>query len=235
MKDWQRPPPPLDSGYWKLYVDHVLQADQGADLDFLVGNAARPRRVPTWPCGKAPYAQRVRPARQPLTPRLPRSRGGAAIGRQQRRKRLTARAGVFRPRADVAASDHPAVIGRRRHDDLETQDPHRLSGRVGDDLGVRRRRVVRRRSRRARRRRATRSFPRRAPAITGRPATGTGAATSTSGSTATGSVIVTATSITRRGGSRTATSGACTTARWDRDHDGVPNAVDAHPDNPRRP
>ena len=24
-------------GYWKLYVDHVLQADQGADLDFLVG------------------------------------------------------------------------------------------------------------------------------------------------------------------------------------------------------
>ena len=25
------------SGYWKLYVDHVLQADEGADLDFLVG------------------------------------------------------------------------------------------------------------------------------------------------------------------------------------------------------
>jgi len=37
MKEWKRPPPPLDSGYWKLYVDHVLQADQGADLDFLVG------------------------------------------------------------------------------------------------------------------------------------------------------------------------------------------------------
>src|SRR6478735_8800041 len=37
MKSWQRPPPPLSSGYWKLYVDHVLQADQGADLDFLVG------------------------------------------------------------------------------------------------------------------------------------------------------------------------------------------------------
>ena len=29
--------PPLERGYWKLYVDHVLQADQGADLDFLVG------------------------------------------------------------------------------------------------------------------------------------------------------------------------------------------------------
>jgi L-arabonate dehydrase len=27
----------MDSGYWKLYIDHVLQADQGADLDFLVG------------------------------------------------------------------------------------------------------------------------------------------------------------------------------------------------------
>ena len=26
-----------------------------------------------------------------------------------------------------------------------------------------------------------------------------------------------------------------TWARGDRDHDGVPNAVDAHPDNPRRP
>ncbi len=37
MKAWTRPPPPLASGYWKLYVDHVLQADQGVDLDFLVG------------------------------------------------------------------------------------------------------------------------------------------------------------------------------------------------------
>jgi dihydroxy-acid dehydratase len=27
----------MQSGYWKLYVDTVLQADQGADLDFLVG------------------------------------------------------------------------------------------------------------------------------------------------------------------------------------------------------
>jgi len=37
MKDWKPPTPRLDSGYWKLYIDHVLQADQGADLDFLVG------------------------------------------------------------------------------------------------------------------------------------------------------------------------------------------------------
>ena len=34
---WTRPVPPMASGYWKLYVDHVLQADEGADLDFLVG------------------------------------------------------------------------------------------------------------------------------------------------------------------------------------------------------
>jgi dihydroxy-acid dehydratase len=34
---WKPPQPRLDSGYWKLYVDHVLQADQGVDLDFLVG------------------------------------------------------------------------------------------------------------------------------------------------------------------------------------------------------
>jgi L-arabonate dehydrase len=34
---WVAPKPAMDSGYWKLYIDHVLQADQGADLDFLVG------------------------------------------------------------------------------------------------------------------------------------------------------------------------------------------------------
>jgi dihydroxy-acid dehydratase len=34
---WQPPAPAMASGYWKLYIDHVLQADQGADLDFLVG------------------------------------------------------------------------------------------------------------------------------------------------------------------------------------------------------
>ncbi|HEX6120560.1 MAG TPA: IlvD/Edd family dehydratase [Dongiaceae bacterium] len=37
-KQWQAPKPPMQSGYQKLYVDHVLQADRGADLDFLVGN-----------------------------------------------------------------------------------------------------------------------------------------------------------------------------------------------------
>jgi len=34
-----------DGGYQRLYVDHVLQADEGCDLDFLVGcrGAAVPR------------------------------------------------------------------------------------------------------------------------------------------------------------------------------------------------
>jgi L-arabonate dehydrase len=38
---WQPPAPPT-RGYYKLYVEHVLQADQGADLDFLVGSSGAP-------------------------------------------------------------------------------------------------------------------------------------------------------------------------------------------------
>jgi len=34
---WTPPKPALDSGYWKLYIDNVLQADQGADFGFLRG------------------------------------------------------------------------------------------------------------------------------------------------------------------------------------------------------
>ena len=56
MAQWQAPPPAMQSGYWKLYIDHVLQADEGADLDFLVGQ--RGSAVPkdnhskrTSPCG----------------------------------------------------------------------------------------------------------------------------------------------------------------------------------------
>jgi L-arabonate dehydrase len=36
-KSWKAPEPPMLSGYQKLYYDHVLQADRGVDLDFLVG------------------------------------------------------------------------------------------------------------------------------------------------------------------------------------------------------
>ena len=40
--DWVPEPPHYTRGYAKMYVDHVLQADQGADLDFLVGKDTRP-------------------------------------------------------------------------------------------------------------------------------------------------------------------------------------------------
>jgi L-arabonate dehydrase len=42
---WTPPAPHATRGYVKLYIDHVLQADEGADLDFLVGKsgAAVPR------------------------------------------------------------------------------------------------------------------------------------------------------------------------------------------------
>lgn len=42
---WSAPEIPMSSGYQRLYVDHVLQADRGVDLDFLVGKrgAAVPR------------------------------------------------------------------------------------------------------------------------------------------------------------------------------------------------
>ena len=38
-KLWQRPQPHSNRGWVKLYCDTVLQADQGVDLDFLVGNS----------------------------------------------------------------------------------------------------------------------------------------------------------------------------------------------------
>jgi dihydroxy-acid dehydratase len=38
-RKWKAPKAPMSRGYTKLYVDHVLQADKGADLDFLVGSS----------------------------------------------------------------------------------------------------------------------------------------------------------------------------------------------------
>ena len=35
--EWQAPPPVADRGWYRLYIDHVSQADTGCDLDFLVG------------------------------------------------------------------------------------------------------------------------------------------------------------------------------------------------------
>jgi dihydroxy-acid dehydratase len=34
---WQPPPPKFTRGYGKLYIDHVLQADEGCDFDFCRG------------------------------------------------------------------------------------------------------------------------------------------------------------------------------------------------------
>jgi dihydroxy-acid dehydratase len=34
---WSPPEPPMERGWYRLYFDHVTQADQGADLDFLIG------------------------------------------------------------------------------------------------------------------------------------------------------------------------------------------------------
>jgi L-arabonate dehydrase len=36
---WQPPPQMYDRGYARMYVEHVLGADRGADLDFLVGHS----------------------------------------------------------------------------------------------------------------------------------------------------------------------------------------------------
>ncbi|MBM3599995.1 MAG: dihydroxy-acid dehydratase [Alphaproteobacteria bacterium] len=41
-KAWKGFKTPHKRGYAKLYVDHVLQADKGADLDFLVGKSGTP-------------------------------------------------------------------------------------------------------------------------------------------------------------------------------------------------
>ncbi len=39
LAQWKPAEPEFDRGYAKLYVDHVMQADRGADLDFLIGGS----------------------------------------------------------------------------------------------------------------------------------------------------------------------------------------------------
>ena len=36
---WRAPESSYQRGYARLYLDHVLQADRGADFDFLVGGS----------------------------------------------------------------------------------------------------------------------------------------------------------------------------------------------------
>jgi dihydroxy-acid dehydratase len=38
-KNWKKPEALANRGYVNLYVNHVMQADKGADLDFLVGKS----------------------------------------------------------------------------------------------------------------------------------------------------------------------------------------------------
>ncbi|MFQ5973918.1 MAG: dihydroxy-acid dehydratase, partial [Alphaproteobacteria bacterium] len=40
--EWTPPEPPITRGYYQLYHEHVLQADRGVDLDFLVGGSGAP-------------------------------------------------------------------------------------------------------------------------------------------------------------------------------------------------
>ncbi len=39
---WRPAPPPSERGWYRLYFEHVLQADRGVDLDFLVGSSGTP-------------------------------------------------------------------------------------------------------------------------------------------------------------------------------------------------
>ena len=36
---WKRPPPRYERGFGALYQQHITQADQGCDFDFLEGTA----------------------------------------------------------------------------------------------------------------------------------------------------------------------------------------------------
>src|SRR5690606_22061059 len=34
-QQWKAPPPRFERGYGKMFIEHILQADQGCDMDFL--------------------------------------------------------------------------------------------------------------------------------------------------------------------------------------------------------
>ena len=42
QKKWVAPQPKIRRGWYQLYFDHVLQADEGVDLDFLRGGSGTP-------------------------------------------------------------------------------------------------------------------------------------------------------------------------------------------------
>ena len=37
LAEWRMPPAVAERGWYRLYIDHVTQADTGCDLDFLIG------------------------------------------------------------------------------------------------------------------------------------------------------------------------------------------------------
>jgi len=39
QREWRAPEPIATRGWSRLYIDHVMQADTGCDLDFLVGSS----------------------------------------------------------------------------------------------------------------------------------------------------------------------------------------------------
>jgi dihydroxy-acid dehydratase len=41
-RKWKAPKPLADRGYVRIYIDHVNQADEGCDLDFLIGGSGTP-------------------------------------------------------------------------------------------------------------------------------------------------------------------------------------------------
>jgi dihydroxy-acid dehydratase len=40
--EWQQPPPKYTRGYGALYLDHITQADEGCDFDFLEAGEPTP-------------------------------------------------------------------------------------------------------------------------------------------------------------------------------------------------
>jgi dihydroxyacid dehydratase/phosphogluconate dehydratase len=48
-KDWVAPPPHFQRGFGSLHIEHVLQADEGCDLDFLARAGANPEPEPRFP------------------------------------------------------------------------------------------------------------------------------------------------------------------------------------------
>jgi dihydroxy-acid dehydratase len=76
---WRPPAPHASRGWTRLYCEHVMQADSGADLDFLVGASGhevpRESHLPRLP--REPGRERLLPQAASSTRRLPRLTAGS--------------------------------------------------------------------------------------------------------------------------------------------------------------